>query len=348
ICIYLGKRDFVDHVENVDIVDGVLKVDTSKLNGRKVIVQLACFFHYGKDEFDVISWSFRKDIWIQHIQIYPPPAGDKPTITPIQDVLMKKAGEGAYPFTFNIPTNLPCSLYFLPAARDKGKACGIEFNIKAYIANEADDPNEKIDKKDTCQLIIRKIQFAPDKMLPGPEVNIYKQFMFSEKTIHLEVSIEKEVYYHGDPIKVRVKLNNQTNKVIKKIKLSIDQTADVVLYSTDKYSKVVLCEEFRDQVKGQTTFDKEYIITPLLNNKEKHGLALDGRIKDEDTNLASSTMIFSSCSLRADTCKDVQGIVVSYKIKVSLMVAKDGVWGRLISSYVTAEIPLILMSPKPK
>lgn len=48
---------------------------------------------------------------------------------------------------------------------------------------------------------------------------------------------------------------------------------------------------FRDQVNGQTAFEKDYIVTPLLaNNIEKYGLALDGRLKDEDTNLASSTM----------------------------------------------------------
>lgn len=48
---------------------------------------------------------------------------------------------------------------------------------------------------------------------------------------------------------------------------------------------------FRDQVNSQTTFEKDYIVTPLLaNNKEKYGLALDSRLKDEDTNLASSTM----------------------------------------------------------
>ncbi|XP_047658057.1 arrestin 3b, retinal (X-arrestin) isoform X2 [Tachysurus fulvidraco] len=342
ICIYLGKRDFVDHVDHVDIVDGVIKVDTSELDGRKVFVQLACFFHYGKEDLDVISLSFRKDIWIQHIQIYPPPAEDKPVVTPMQDVLMKKAGEGSHPFTFNIPPNLPCSVSFLPAPWDKGKACGVDFKIKAYIANMADDPDEKIDKKDTCQLIIRKIQFAPDILLPGPEVNICKQFMFSGKMIHLEASVQKEVYYHGDPIRVRVKITNQTKKVVKKIKISIDQTVDVVLYSTDKYTKVVLCEEFRDQVNSQTTFEKDYIVTPLLaNNKEKYGLALDSRLKDEDTNLASSTI------LQTNMYKDVQSILVSYKIKVNLMVVGAGVLGSLISSYVTAEIPLILMSPKP-
>lgn len=48
----------------------------------------------------------------------------------------------------------------------------------------------------------------------------------------------------------------------------------------------------RDQVNANSIFEKEYEVTPLLaNNKEKRGLALDGRIKDEDTNLASSTML---------------------------------------------------------
>lgn len=41
--------------------------------------------------------------------------------------------------------------------------------------------------------------------------------------------------------------------------------------------------------------------------------------------------LFSSCSLQAGTCKDIQGILVSYKIKVNLMVVSGGVLGRLIS-----------------
>lgn len=47
----------------------------------------------------------------------------------------------------------------------------------------------------------------------------------------------------------------------------------------------------RDQINANSTFEKEYRVTPLLaNNKEKRGLALDGKLKDEDTNLASSTL----------------------------------------------------------
>lgn len=39
------------------------------------------------------------------------------------------------------------------------------------------------------------------------------------------------------------------------------------------------------------TLSKVFSLKPLLaNNKDKWGLALDGQIKDEDTNLASSTL----------------------------------------------------------
>ena len=40
-----------------------------------------------------------------------------------------------------------------------------------------------------------------------------------------------------------------------------------------------------------STLNKVYSLTPLLaNNKDKWGLALDGQLKHEDTNLASSTL----------------------------------------------------------
>lgn len=39
------------------------------------------------------------------------------------------------------------------------------------------------------------------------------------------------------------------------------------------------------------TMSKVFNVRPLLtNNKNKRGLALDGQLKHEDTNLASSTM----------------------------------------------------------
>ena len=46
-----------------------------------------------------------------------------------------------------------------------------------------------------------------------------------------------------------------------------------------------------DVVAPSSTFCKVYTLTPFLaNNREKRGLALDGKLKHEDTNLASSTL----------------------------------------------------------
>uniref|UniRef100_A0A3Q3DAK4 Arrestin-C n=1 Tax=Hippocampus comes TaxID=109280 RepID=A0A3Q3DAK4_HIPCM len=316
LTLYLGKRDYVDDVNDVEKLDGVVKLDPTDFGDRKVFVQLACAFRYGSDDLDVMGLCFRKDIWIQQLQIFPD--DHKPALGEMHDTLLKKAGDDARPFTFEIPNNLPCSVSLQPGPDDKGKACGVDFEVKTYLAHEKCDPDEKIVKKDTARLIIRKIQYAPSQVGAGPKAEICKSFMMSDKPVHLEVSMEKDLYFHGEAIPIKVKINNESNKTVKKIQVSVDQTTDIVLYSADKYTK---CSALS--------------IVPLLaDNKEKRGLALDGRLKDEDTNLASTTM------LRPGVEKEVLGILVSYKVKVNLMVAGGG--------DVTAELPLMLMHPKPQ
>uniref|UniRef100_A0A8D0CLT0 Arrestin-C n=1 Tax=Scleropages formosus TaxID=113540 RepID=A0A8D0CLT0_SCLFO len=322
LSLYLGRRDFVDHIETMDDVGESLLLLShfpTLFFHRHLWVQLACAFRYGRDDLDVIGLSFRKDIWIQCNQIYPPTNDPKPPNTPLQEMLLKKTGEQGYPFTFKLPNNLPCSVSMLPGPEDAGKPCGVDFEAKAFIAHERDNPEEKVEKKDTCRLIIRKIQYAPDQRGAGPKAEICKQFMLTDKPVHLEASLDKDIYYHGDPITIRVKINNETSMVVKKIIINIYQMTDVMLYSADKYSKCVLNEEFGDQVNGNSTFEKAYQVTPLLaNNKEKRGLALDGKLKDEDTNLASTTL------LRPGMDKEILGILVSYKIKVTLTISRGG------------------------
>lgn len=341
LTLYLGKRDYVDHVDKVDRVDGVVKLDPADFGDRKVFVQLACAFRYGSDDLDVMGLCFRKDIWLQQIHIYP--NGEKPALSAMHDTLLKKAGDNAHPFSFEIPNNLPCSVSLQPGPDDKGKACGVDFEVKTYLAKEKNNPDEKIEKKDTARLVIRKIQYAPSQVGTGPKAEICKSFMMSDKPVHLEASMEKDLYFHGEAIPIKIKIKNESNKTVKKIKITVDQTTDIVLYSADKYTKCVLNQEFGETVDSNATFDNTLTITPLLtDNKEKRGLALDGRLKDEDTNLASTTM------LRQGVEKEVLGILVSYKIKINLMVAGGGLLGGLTSSDVTVELPLNLMHPKPE
>lgn len=101
------------------------------------------------------------------------------------------------------------------------------------------------------------------------------------------------MYYHGENINVNVHIQNNTNKTVKKIKVSVVQVADICIFTTASYScevsKIDSCEGF--PVGPGSTLSKVYALCPLLsNNKDKRGLALDGQLKHEDTNLASSTM----------------------------------------------------------
>lgn len=43
------------------------------------------------------------------------------------------------------------------------------------------------------RLVIRKIQFAPMKTGPAPKSETTRQFMMSDKPLHLEASLDKEV-----------------------------------------------------------------------------------------------------------------------------------------------------------
>ncbi|NWW87190.1 ARRC protein, partial [Rhynochetos jubatus] len=338
LSIYLGKRDFVDHVDKVDCVDGVCLIDPEYLKDRKVYVTLTCAFRYGRDDLDVIGLTFRKDIYVLTTQIFPPVPDQAPkTLTSLQEKLIKKLGENAYPFTFEIATNLPCSVTLQPGPDDVGKACGVDFEVKGFCAENLE---EKIHKRNSVRLVIRKIQFAPLNTGPAPKSETTRQFMMSDKPLHLEASLDKEIYYHGDPINVNVNINNTTNKIVKKIKISVDQITDVVLYSLDKYAKTVCTEEINENVAANSTFSKTYSVTPTLSaNREKRGLALDGKLKHEDTNLASTTI------LRPGMDKEVLGILVSYKVKVNLVVSRGG--SASPSSDVGVELPVILMHPKP-
>ncbi|XP_040190383.1 arrestin-C isoform X2 [Rana temporaria] len=339
ITVYLAKRDYVDHVDFVEPVDGMIVIDPEYQKEKKVFVTMTCAFRYGRDDMELIGLSFRKDIYVQSCQVYPPLPGEKKTLTPLQEKLKAKLGANSFPFSFNMATNLPCSVTLQPGPEDSGKACGVDFEVKGFWG---DDVEEKVSKKNAARLIIRKVQYAPATTGAAPHAEITKQFMMSDKPLQLEASLNKEIHYHGEPIIVNVKINNSTNKIVKRIKITVEQITDVVLYSLDKYTKVVCCEEMNDTVAANSAFTKAYQVTPLLaNNTEKRGLALDGKLKHGDTNLASST------TLRPGMDKEVLGILVSYRIRVNLMASRGGILGDLISSDVSVELPLILMHPKP-
>uniref|UniRef100_A0A8C5H6P6 S-arrestin n=1 Tax=Gouania willdenowi TaxID=441366 RepID=A0A8C5H6P6_GOUWI len=328
--LYLGKRDFVDHVDSVDPVDGVILVDPEHLQGRKVFVTLSCIFRYGRDDMDVMGIAFHRELYLSTRQVYPPLLDREQGIhTKTQAKLLRKLGDDAYPFFFEFPDNLPCSVSLQPAPHDVGKQCVVQFEIKAFSAESAD---AKVPKRSSVKLLLRKVQYAPESEGIVPSIEISKEFVMSEKPLHAKARLDKEVYYHGEPIKVHVDITNNSSKTVKNIILSVDQIATVVLYSNDSYVKCVDIEESGDSVAAGASLEKVYTMLPLLaNNRERRGIVLDGKLKHEDTNLASTSII------KEGVLKEVMGIIVSYRVLIKLIIGGE----------VDLEIPFKLMHPKP-
>jgi len=219
-----------------------------------------------------------------------------------------------------------------PAPGDTGRPCGVDYELKAYVLEENENEPHR---RNTVRLAIRKVQFAPVVQGPQPTSEISKRLLLSDKPINLEATLDKELYYHGETLSVNVQITNNSSRSVKKIKISVRQFADICLYSSAQYKCQVAGVDCDVHVPPSSTLCKVFQITPTLSdNKDKRGLALDGQLKHEDTNLASSTL------LREEIPRENLGILVSYKVKVKLVM--NGIGGD-----VTLMLPFSLMHSKP-
>ncbi|XP_032669409.1 beta-arrestin-1 isoform X2 [Odontomachus brunneus] len=335
ITVYLGKRDFVDHITHVDPIDGVVLIDPDYVKDRKVYGHVLAAFKYGREDLDVLGLTFRKDLYLAAEQIYPVPGSEmsRRELTRLQERLIKKLGNNAYPFYFELPPHCPASVTLQPAPSDTGKPCGVDYELKAFVGDAQDD---KPHKRNSVRLAIRKIMYAPSKQGEQPSVEVSKEFMMSPNKLHLEASLDKELYHHGENIAVNVHIANNSNRTVKKIKVSVRQFADICLFSTAQYKCIVAEAESDIGIAPGFTLSKVFSLRPTLaDNKDKRGLALDGQLKHEDTNLASSTIVVDPSQ------RENLGIIVQYKVKVKLCLGALG--GELV-----AELPFILMHPKPE
>lgn len=69
-------------------------------------VTLSCTFRYGRDDMDVLGIAFRREIYLSTRQMYPPLQDkDQGILTKVQDKLLRKLGDNAYPFFFEVCLN---------------------------------------------------------------------------------------------------------------------------------------------------------------------------------------------------------------------------------------------------
>lgn len=99
--MYLGKRDFIDHSDHADPIDGIVVVDSEYLKGRKLYGQVTTTYRYGREEDEVMGVKFSKALVLAHEQLVP--SEEKKTgLTPIQ--VMSKLF-ATYPFYIHAVRN---------------------------------------------------------------------------------------------------------------------------------------------------------------------------------------------------------------------------------------------------
>lgn len=115
--------------------------------------------------------------------------------------------------------------------------------------------------------------------------------MLSPGELELEVTLDKQLYFHGERIAINLCVRNNSNKVVKKIKGMIQQGVDVVLFQNGQYRNTVASVETSEgcPIQPGSSLQKTLHLTPLLmNNRGRKGIALDGQVKREESNLVSN------------------------------------------------------------
>lgn len=153
----------------------------------------------------------------------------------------------------------------------------------------------------------------------------------------MEVSLDKDIYFHGDTVRVFVSIRNNSEKFVRSIKVSIVQNTEVTMADIS-YSKIVVSTDSQEgcPINPGASFAKTFQLQPTAqNNLEKRGIALDGILRETSSNLASSTHY---------NPQEAVGILISYVARVKLTIGpmagdiQDDVPFRLVNLEVVSLI----------
>ncbi|XP_066977900.1 arrestin homolog [Macrobrachium rosenbergii] len=333
VTAYLNQRDFIDRINHTSPVNGVVVVDNDYLRGRRVFARVAVTYRYGREEDEVMGLHFSKEMVLVNTPVEMNNSDGE--VTEVQERLLKKLGANAHAFSVSLPENAPCSVNLDNGDEASSQPLGVIYDLKLYVA---DNKEERPHKRNSVSFAVRKVQFA--SMEPSsrqPSTLVSKSFTLSPGKLNLEVSLDRDLYLHGQPITAKLNINNASKKTVKNVKCQVVQHVEVTM-TNNMFSRVVASLESREgcPITPGAHFTKNFSITPLASsNKRRYGIALDGQMKDTDANLASSTLVAAGKNVN-----DALGIVVSYSLRVKLNCGAIG--GEL-----TADLPFKLMHPDP-
>lgn len=149
---------------------GVLFVDPKYVVGHRLFCQLTLTFRYGREDEEVMGLKFCNEAVIALTQIWPRIDDDPlPELSPLQEALLDRLGVGAHAFSIEVGVVAPPSVQLIPAKQYSGAPIGTSYDIRAYIADQAD---EKIQRRSTVKLGIRLVHRIPPEVRCLPSQTI--------------------------------------------------------------------------------------------------------------------------------------------------------------------------------
>ena len=112
VYLYLGNREFVACDGEIPPVTGVVNIQDhhDTLKGRRIFVQLVITFRHGREDDESMGLSFKKELVLDRVQVFPPDKSRLAEETKLQTRLLEKFGDGAFPFSLNFPDLAPNSV----------------------------------------------------------------------------------------------------------------------------------------------------------------------------------------------------------------------------------------------
>ncbi|CAG0915128.1 unnamed protein product [Notodromas monacha] len=135
LSLYLNNREFPLKAGRTTVVDGLAVINPAAVKDRLVYAQVHLNFRYGREDEEVMGLTFSTEAVLSSEVIYPPEQAtiknhmSRFPLTTFQDVLMKKIGEEAIPFFFEISELSPPSVHLNPAKQYEGSPIGISYDV---------------------------------------------------------------------------------------------------------------------------------------------------------------------------------------------------------------------------
>lgn len=102
-------------------------------------------------------------------QIWPRTEDTATELSPLQSALIDRLGVGAHAFSIEVGIVAPPSVQLIPAKQYSGAPIGTSYDIRAYIADQAD---ERVQRRSTVRLNIRLVHRIPPEVRCLPSQTI--------------------------------------------------------------------------------------------------------------------------------------------------------------------------------